>query len=117
MSYSVQALLADGISGTRVQASFQVTPIDNDAKSERVTLKSSELSFDVSPAPGYIFVVNRGATDMISVGYATGNYEFDLYPGEGIVFRPSASKAVTTIYAVASSTNDVDNFEYKAMQA
>jgi hypothetical protein len=118
MPYSASLSLNDTSTGTRKSASWSVTPATMAGEGGRRTLGLSEIQINDSAivtGPGELFIANRGATDTIQVGWATGVYEFKLLPGRAILIYPNSPTA--QFFAVADGANDADNFEYNILSA
>jgi len=112
MSYTLQTSLADSLGSPQLSARKTVTPTNNTFMSGRKTVGNVEVEIALTVSPGNCMLLNRGATDILTVGYATGDYEIDIPPGESALLRPAAAKAVTSLFILSSGTADVENLDF-----
>ncbi len=117
-TYDVSIRFKDNNSGARkLNAKYTVTPTDDQYAGGRETVQDSEVSFDHSAKitdAGLLWMINKGTTDAIQVGFAASNYDFKLEPGHAALIPLDTQAA--TIYCLAAGTADTDNFEYEFRQ-
>lgn len=112
MAYSININYRDLIADTQLANSKTITPTEDTEHGERITIGTVEVQIDHQPTlPGHWVLINRGATDKLSVGFATGVYVIELLPGESAHFRRD-SAAAATLFVLSAGVADKSNLEY-----